>query len=67
MNKIFEFADVFTIEEFIKYCRDYMFVNDDGTGYYANPPYESDILARPSDVLIGLIPHGYTHVAWYNK
>lgn len=62
-----DFADVFTIEEFVSDCKSYCLLNSDGHGYYGFINMKSDLPANPSDILMGNIRTDFTHVYWYNK
>ena len=63
-----KYGDLMTVEEFRHECRSGGIMNSDGDGYYANPPnYYHGIPARPSDMVVGRILEGFTHVAWFNK
>lgn len=60
--------DVFTLEEFIDCVNSGLFVDCDGSGYYALlPNYYYDKPARPSKIHKGEIDYNYTHVVWFNK
>lgn len=62
------YGDKFTIEEFIQHVRDGLFINYDGSGYYATEEEVSRIPAIPSEIEYtqwGMT--GFTHVAWFNK
>lgn len=62
-----DFGDLMTIEEFKGHVESGMFIDYDGTGYYATSTQESDLYARPSDIRAGIIDNRFTHIAWYNK
>jgi hypothetical protein len=63
-----KYGNLMTVEEFRHECRSGGIMNSDGCGYYANPPnYYHGISARPSDMVVGRILEGFTHVAWFNK
>ena len=68
-ERIPEYADVYTIEEFTEQCRCGGFVNADGIGYYATKHWMfPSVGANPSDFFNDKIDHiNYTHVAWFNK
>lgn len=67
---------LFTMEEFKKYCKDGMFIDDDGTGYYSTKDRRSNIRIQPSHISLGCCLTGittenesieFTHVTWYNR
>lgn len=61
-------ADVKTVDEFREACGWGDISNEDGTGYYANPPMMDRAKpARPSDIVQGKTEPGFTHVVWFNK
>lgn len=54
--------------EFAKYCKiGPMFIDSDGSGYYATSTQVSDIGISPSDIVAGVYRKDFTHVCWYNK
>lgn len=59
-----DYADVITFEEFQDYVRMGAFIPDDGDGYYAT---ETHMWRYPSVWDGSTIPHGTTHIAWFNK
>jgi len=61
------FGDKFTLEEFVQACQSGVFVDSDGTGYYAESDRDSNKVARPSDIRAGLVNSSFSHVMWYNK
>ena len=60
-------GDMYTIEEFIDYCKDNYFTDDDGIGYYATNNAKSDIIAYPSDFKNNIYRTDFTHIIWFNK
>jgi hypothetical protein len=56
-----------TIDDFIRECRHYNFIDDDGFGEYATETEKTDIRIDPSDVTSNNIDFTYTHVVWYNR
>ena len=67
MRPIPDYGDVFTLEGFIHMCKNYSFIDYDGTGYYGNDKEYSNKYAKPSDIVAGKIDKNYTHVIWFNK
>lgn len=67
MEQIPDYADVMTLDEFVEAVKQGVFVNDDGSGYYATATEMSDVPAVPSEIRKGLLQPGFTHVAWFNK
>jgi hypothetical protein len=55
------------VEEFIEDCESGMFINDDGSGYWANPPKMTRIPVDCRELAKGKVLPGYTHIAWFNK
>lgn len=79
-NSHLDYGDLFTFEQFIKYCDDGCFIDYDGTGRFATADGETDMRIRPSDVTIkpsDLYENGvpgrfrfqttFSHVMWYNR
>lgn len=60
-------GEFFTIEEFLKHCKDKLFTNEDGVGYYATENAKSNIMACPSDFKDDVYRTDFTHVIWFNK
>ncbi len=60
-------GDLFTLANFEEYCKTGMFVDYDGSGYYATENGVSRIEANPSEVRAGKVIRAFTHVMWYNK
>jgi hypothetical protein len=60
-------ADIMTFEEFQLACQNLLFVNDDGSGYWATTKGVTSFPLRPSDVWRNSPSKDFTHVAWYNK
>jgi hypothetical protein len=69
MRTIPDYADVMPLQEFVEAVEHGLFTNDDGSGYYANPPLMQDHTdyLDCQDIADGLIRAGFTHVAWFNK
>ena len=60
--------DWYTIDEFTKHCTDGMFIDSDGSGFYAiDTEHYYSLPAIPSLFRRGLIWDNFTHVAWFNK
>jgi hypothetical protein len=64
-----DYADLFTVNEFVHDVREQYFQDEDGSGYYGTPDqYDRDAPARPSEIHNGLIyNNGYGYVHWFNK
>ena len=56
-----------TIKEFKSDCGYGAIMDSDGVGYYATDKEVSNIEARPSAFVDGIIRSDFTHVCWYNK
>ena len=56
-----------TINEFKSHCRYGGIMDSDGIGYYATDKEVSNIEARPSAFVDGIIRSDFTYVCWYNK
>jgi len=69
LTPIPDYADVMTVKEFSDSVKIGAFTNDDGSGYYANPPLMEDHLNYLDcrEIYKGNIKTGFTHVAWFNK
>lgn len=66
-EEIPDYGDVFSFEEFQDCCFEYSFIDSDGCGYYATKDKMTNILANPSDIMIGYIREEFSHVVWFNK
>jgi len=44
-----------------------MFVDSDGSGYYATATQVSDIGISPSDIVARVYRKDFDYVCWYNK
>lgn len=64
-----DFGDKMTLEDFIESCENGMFIDYDGSGYYATEDKMSNFPICPSDVIDDEVIEGYgfTHVVWFNK
>ena len=67
-----DYADIMTIEDFEESCKTSLFVNSDGSGYYAEKFRNNMIMYRnfpaiPFNFKKGNIDREFTHVAWFNK
>ena len=65
-------GDLFKREKFEAMCNAGEFFNYDGFGYYATETEESDILIKPSDVILEQfidyrIDEKLSHIMWYNR
>lgn len=61
------FGEVMTIEEFINACDTQCLIDYDGFGKYATKKMMSNLTIVPSDVLIGDVLQGFSHIVWYNR
>jgi hypothetical protein len=61
-------GDLFTLDEFIRDCKNGCLIDDDGYGDYATETnvYEDEVVC-PSDIMAGKINRNFTHVMWYNR
>ena len=70
-NEIPNYGDLFTIEEFIDYCEDGMFIDWDGNGLYSDGKFiygsSGKYVVYPSDIVAGNIRKKFSHVMWFNK
>ena len=58
--------DVYTVEEFKRYCEARMFIDYDGFGHpVRDGKADEDICVKPSRV--AEIPADATHVVWFNR
>lgn len=55
------------LDEFVKNVECGLFIDYDGTGYYANADSMTRIPARPSEIREGRVRLEFTHVMWFNK
>lgn len=64
-RKIPDYADVMTVEEYLENVKNGGFIDYDGYGYAVKGDKMSDkIKVWPSDETV---PHGATHIAWFNR
>lgn len=52
-----------TVEEFRQAVQSGIFVESDGSAYYANPPHDSGIQVQFDNIQ----GDRFTHIFWYNK
>lgn len=58
--------DVYTVEEFRRYCEDHMFIDYDGFGHPVRDNLaDENIVIKPS--WLEAIPPDATHIVWYNR
>jgi len=63
-----DYTDLMTLDEFVDCVKTGLFIDYDGSGYYATESlYDRDSPAIPSEIKQGKINSSYTHVAWFNK
>lgn len=67
LEPIPDYGDHMTIEKFIDYCNSGMFIDSDGSGYYATKDQQSNIPIYPSDVKARKYRKDFSHVVWFNK
>jgi hypothetical protein len=60
-GEVYEFADVFTVEEWESSVNEGFFIDYDGSGYWVKDGKSS------RDEVFSTPPLDATHVAWYNK
>jgi hypothetical protein len=62
-----DYGDHMKIEDFIEAVKAGAFIDYDGFGCYAMEDYTTDLIIKPSDVMIGTLNKNFTHVVWYNR
>ena len=67
LHDIPEYGDKFELKHFVDCCKCYGFIDNDGDGYYATEDKESNIPARPSEIILGYVRNDFPYVIWYNK
>lgn len=67
LSPIRSYGDKMTIREFVECCKEGLFIDYDGVGYYATDDQESDIFILPSHVSMGMVRTDFTHVIWFNR
>lgn len=67
LHEIPDYADVMTLDDFIKACNQGCFIDYDGYGHYCLNGKESSITIHPSDIYHNSIRREFDSVAWYNK
>lgn len=60
-GEVYEFADVFTVEDWESAVNEGLFIDYDGSGYWVKDGKSS------RDEVFSTFPLDATHVAWYNK
>ena len=66
-EKLPDYGDHMTMDEFVKACLCGAFIDYDGHGCYATANMMSNLVVSPSDVMQGKHDTSYTHVVWFNK
>lgn len=61
------YGEHMTVREFEECCRNGLFVNDDGVGYYAGIMSMTRIPVDCRSFYNGIYERRYTHVVWFNK
>lgn len=57
---------IYTVEEFVEYCQDGLFIDYDGFGHpIKDKLINPDICIYPSK--LNKIPDDATHIVWYNR
>jgi hypothetical protein len=69
LEKLPDYGDHMTIEEFEAACQNGGFIDYDGTGNYATDREMSDIEVSPSDITAKNYKRKplFSHVVWFNK
>lgn len=67
LEDIPEYGDKMTVAEFLYAANTELFIDSDGIGYYATKDKLTRIVARPSDLSMGIIDNRWSHVIWFNK
>lgn len=62
-----DYGDLMTMEDFVESCKDFSFLDEDGTGYYATATQKSNKPINPSDVMGETYDKSFSHVVWFNK
>ncbi len=62
-QKIPDFGDIQTREDFEEMVKDGFFTDYDGYGYYSDGEYEYHMI----ETLTEPLEEGWTHIIWYNK
>lgn len=61
------FGEHLTLTDFIDCCTSGLFIDNDGSGYYATKTEVTDIPISPSDIIEKEYRKDFTHVMWFNK
>jgi hypothetical protein len=62
------YGDLFPVNTFVEYCKEGLFINYDGSGYYADEDgFYRDLPALPSQIIKGEINKEFKFVIWFNK
>jgi hypothetical protein len=79
MRPVSEDEDMYTIDDFVKMCKNRSFIDYDGMGNWATSThvdankseipwiYPSGVAAMLPEEIQQKKDEGYTHVAWYNR
>jgi hypothetical protein len=62
-----EYGTLMSLEEFIAYSKTGFLINYDGHGRYATSDQASNICVYPSDVMLDIYRHDFSHVIWFNR
>lgn len=67
LKPIPNYGDLMTMEDFYDCVKSGLFIDDDGTGYYAFENAMTNVYTNLNDVYHERQPKEYTHVVWFNK
>ena len=59
------YGDLFTLEEWLKDCKNGFLIDYDGFGHPSDGKYMSNVFMKPSKR--NDYPEGTTHIVWFNR
>jgi hypothetical protein len=67
LSPLSDYGDVMMLKEFVLACKDGMFIDDDGHGYYVKDDHQTNLVIVPSDVTNRKYRKEFEKIIWFNK
>lgn len=67
LDELPTYGDVMSLEDFIEYAKNGMFIDYDGSGDYVKNGKRTNISIYPSDVMAGMIRKDFDTIIWFNR
>jgi hypothetical protein len=67
LSPLSEYGNVMKLKDFANACKDQMFMDYDGYGYYVKDDQETNLMIIPSDVTSGKYRKEFENIIWFNK